>query len=284
MKFRKILLCSVVAFIVVAIIELTAFLTTIIEPRLYDNSSSFLADLLHEADRYDRFLEQGYDPITGWDNPSGMQRIVRDCLGSETTETFDDRGARVTGNGGVTGPVRVITVGDSFTRGNDVDDSETYPSELESLLGRKVANYGVSGFGPVQSLLLFERHIETHRTAQLGILGIMYENILRMRNSFRPAFDRTMKASDGGLSYAVKPFAHNGQIVPNINGPLPAPFPEFLDLVRSRFREDYWRQPEATQAAFLSDPEGGGKETKFGLRGNFTAVPCELQGLHQRQF
>ena len=49
--------------------------------------------------------------------------------------------------------------GDSFTQGNEVSDQDTYPAELERILGVPTANLGVSGYGPDQALLRNPGHV-----------------------------------------------------------------------------------------------------------------------------
>jgi len=55
---------------------------------------------------------------------------------------------------------KLITVsGDSFPMGLVVDSDQTFPQQLEKLLGGvHVYNMGVQGYGPDQSLLAFKRH------------------------------------------------------------------------------------------------------------------------------
>lgn len=54
------------------------------------------------------------------------------------------------------GPVDAIAVGDSFTMGHGVDESDTWVVRLSALTGRKVANLGIGGFGALNELPLLE--------------------------------------------------------------------------------------------------------------------------------
>ncbi len=52
------------------------------------------------------------------------------------------------------GPVDVAAIGDSFTFGYGVDEADAWPARLAGLAGLKVANLGVSGYGPQSELAL----------------------------------------------------------------------------------------------------------------------------------
>lgn len=72
--------------------------------------------------------------------------------------TIGDHSTRSNGN---TGPLAerplTLAVGDSFTFGQDLGDSDSWPAALERLLGRRVINGGVNRFGFDQSVLRAEQ-------------------------------------------------------------------------------------------------------------------------------
>jgi hypothetical protein len=47
----------------------------------------------------------------------------------------------------------ILAVGDSYTAGSEVLDADTWPAQLEKMLGRRVINAGVMGYGVDQSVL-----------------------------------------------------------------------------------------------------------------------------------
>lgn len=57
----------------------------------------------------------------------------------------------------------ILAVGDSFTFGEDVSDTETWPAQLQRLTGRRVLNDGVSGYGFDQIVLRAERLAVVHK-------------------------------------------------------------------------------------------------------------------------
>jgi hypothetical protein len=56
------------------------------------------------------------------------------------------------------GEKRIVIIGDSFTDGSEVDDTETFSWRIEDCLqGVQVINLGVYGYSTAQELLVFER-------------------------------------------------------------------------------------------------------------------------------
>jgi hypothetical protein len=79
-----------------------------------------------------------------------------------TTEVYlDSRGARV---GRASEPpvsgIDLVAVGGSQTFGPGVENHETFASQIATRLGMTVRNFGVSGQGGVESLLLLKRDID----------------------------------------------------------------------------------------------------------------------------
>src|SRR5580658_4271220 len=60
---------------------------------------------------------------------------------------IDSNGLRFTGEEHHTNLPPILAVGDSYTFGEDVSDSETWPAYLQRLTGQRVLNGGVSGYG-----------------------------------------------------------------------------------------------------------------------------------------
>jgi lysophospholipase L1-like esterase len=64
---------------------------------------------------------------------------------------IDSKGLRASGDP-LSGPP-ILAVGDSYTYGEEVKDAETWPAHLQQLLGRRVLNGGVPGYGFDQTVL-----------------------------------------------------------------------------------------------------------------------------------
>lgn len=104
------------------------------------------ARTVHNGREGQRFIddrELGYVPRPGY---------------SAGTVSFDERSLRRNGGAAVTPPDKVIVAtGDSYTYGDEVSDSESWPAHLQALSGARVLNGGVSGYGFDQSVLRAER-------------------------------------------------------------------------------------------------------------------------------
>lgn len=77
----------------------------------------------------------------------------------------------------------VVAVGDSFTFGQDVGDSDSWPAALERRLGYRVVNGGVNAFGLDQAVLRGERLSEIF-APDLLIVGFIPHNVVRCEYSY----------------------------------------------------------------------------------------------------
>lgn len=91
----------------------------------------------------------------------------------------------------------IVAVGDSFTFGDEVQDSETWPAQLERSTGLPVLNGGVSGYGLDQMLLRAERLLDRH-PARLLIVSLIDDSVRRCEFSYRFAWKPYFEL-DGGL-------------------------------------------------------------------------------------
>jgi hypothetical protein len=77
----------------------------------------------------------------------------------------------------------IVAVGDSFTFGQDVGDSDSWPAALERLLGYRVVNGGVNAFGFDQTVLRGERLSEIF-APDLLIVSFIPNNVVRCEYSY----------------------------------------------------------------------------------------------------
>lgn len=107
----------------------------------------------------------------------------------------------------------IVTVGDSFTFGDEVADGETWPARLAEVLGRPVLNGGVSGYGLDQAALRAERLSSEHAPG-IVVLAAIADDINRAE------FDRYQ---------AAKPYfvVEDGDLAPR-SVPVPRGQPEGL--------------------------------------------------------
>ncbi len=93
-------------------------------------------------------------------------------------------------------PPCVSVYGDSVTQGSGVGDDETYPHQLATSLGCRVANYGVGGYGDDQSLLLARAQRDRDR-APVVVIGHTGEGLMRNVSRYRGFIDPGGRGGDG---------------------------------------------------------------------------------------
>ncbi len=174
----------------------------------------------------------GYAPRAGASGGNAWDRVV----------TIDAEGLRENGRARPRG-TPILALGDSFTFGDEVDDADTWPAQLEAQLGRPVLNGGVFGYGLDQMVLRGERLLAgAARTADVVILSVLPEDVLRCEFSYR---------------YAWKPyFAIEGGRLALRNVPVPEPHegPPGESWLRRGLRRSF----VADRAFRLIDPDGWG--------------------------
>jgi hypothetical protein len=77
----------------------------------------------------------------------------------------------------------ILTVGDSFTFGDEVDDINTWPSQLEGLLQQRVLNAGVFAYGIDQAYLRAEKLADVYNPRVI-VLAFIDSDIRRTQLSY----------------------------------------------------------------------------------------------------
>ena len=116
-----------------------------------------------------------FDPVLGWRQKANLGPELFSRAGLVTGE----HGARM--NAREIRPLpqgAILAVGDSFTAGSDVAEHETYPAQLETLLGRPVINAGVGGYGTDQMILAAHKLVPI-LDPRLLVVGILDDDINR---------------------------------------------------------------------------------------------------------
>lgn len=236
---RAILVLPYLAFLLL-LVESAGFLLARLpstRSRLFSDGAAFVERIRGTAAPYGRFVAERYDAVLGWDNPRGTTGTFAACRhGLITANYLEDRSRRTTE---ITAGAPILAFGDSFTRGDEVDDGDSYPAQLSRLLGRRVVNHGVGGYGPLQAALKFQRRAADYPDARTAVLGVTNENFFRMLNSYRPVYF----LNTAGM-FSFQPYMRGGVPRANPNGPEPASFDGLLALARRAFREDYWALAE----------------------------------------
>jgi carbamoyltransferase len=99
------------------------------------------------------------------------------------------------------GRPRILFFGDSFTDGFGVSNHERFTDRMGRTLDAEVYNYGLTGSGTDQQLLIYE-HCARDVAADLVVIGVMVENIQRIVRSHHRSIDRY----SGQYLYLPKPY------------------------------------------------------------------------------
>ncbi len=181
-----------------------------------------------------------HHPQLGWVPTPGEH--AHNAWGTRVTIT--QAGTRANGAESPAG-APVIAVGDSFTFGDEVDDADTWPAQLEGLLATPVVNGGVFGYGLDQIALRAEALLARGRAAAL-VVSIVPNDVLRCEYAYRYAWKPYFSVQDGELALEGVPVPEPDR------GPPQEPAPRrwlrwsFLaDLVYRRLDPEDWLLPDS---------------------------------------
>jgi carbamoyltransferase len=87
------------------------------------------------------------------------------------------------------GKPRILMFGDSFTAGDNCSNEKRYSDQLARMLDAEVYNYGLSGSGTDQQLLIY-REFAHDVEADLIIICVQIDSIRRIQQSHRESIDR----------------------------------------------------------------------------------------------
>jgi carbamoyltransferase len=104
---------------------------------------------------------------------------------------------------------RILFFGDSFTAGFGVSNHERFSDLIGQALAAEVYNYGLTGSGTDQQLLIYEQFARPV-AADLVVIAVMVENIERIVRSYHRTIDRYT----GNYVYVAKPYfkLENGRL------------------------------------------------------------------------
>ena len=115
---------------------------------------------------YDEYLA-ARDDLLGWPGEDALRGPEFDSSGSRPNPEFPDPSKDKS---------CVSLYGDSFTLGVEVDDRHAWGNLLSKLVGCRVANFGIGGYGTDQAYLRFKK---TEDPSPVVVLGYLSSNIVR---------------------------------------------------------------------------------------------------------
>jgi hypothetical protein len=119
-----------------------------------------------------------YHPRLGWIPRPGR-------VSSGWTSNVDASSVRSNGRAFSTASRPILAVGDSFTFGDEVEDSETWAAYLEDILHKRVINAGVGAYGLDQAFLRAELLLEEY-DPDVVFLSFISDDIDRTECSYYP--------------------------------------------------------------------------------------------------
>ena len=131
------------------------------------------------------------DPVLGWTLKPWHKSAGHTTMDHGVRRNFSETSIRTGG---------VLAVGDSFTEGWQVSDSESWPALLEKAIGVPVVNAGVGGYGTDQIVLRAEQLRPIVRPHIL-IVGFLDLDIYRTGHSYFGAPKPHFTIENGELRY-----------------------------------------------------------------------------------
>jgi hypothetical protein len=153
---------------------------------------SRLADWRAEGVQINRLGERAlFDPALGWTLRANRASPDHNTLEHGIRRNFAETALRAG---------HILAVGDSYTEGWEVNDAETWPAQLERLLGRAVLNAGVGGYGTDQIILRAEALLPVVRP-KVVIVGFLEFDIYRAAHTHFGAPKPYFTLEKGELRY-----------------------------------------------------------------------------------
>ena len=218
--------------------------------------------------------QYAYDVQIGWISPPN-------CV-SRTYNADADGFRRTTVKAPLAEPPVLVT-GSSFAKGDEVNDDETWPADLQNLIGRKVVNAGVSGYAFDQTVLSTERLVA--RVRPLFVVASFTPGDIR-RSELKVAWSREkpyFTIADGKLELRNVPVP--GQ--PNA----PVPLPELARWLGRSALADLIVQRLGLQRGWYFDeirgaPSGSGEAITCLLMPRLAAlgVPVVVMAQYSREY
>jgi hypothetical protein len=191
-KKKKILMVFLYCILVFIFFESMSRLLLSVRPfmkriRAYNNDSYWKNSWLKgDKGKGVPFCMHIYDPIRGW----ALKPNIRDMISCDETMTVSSNSKGIRGKVEYAykkpeGKIRILVFGDSFTFGQEVNDTETYAYYLQQILAdTEVINLGIMGYGHDQMLLYLKEEGVRYKP-DIVILGYMTMDEIRNLLSFR---------------------------------------------------------------------------------------------------
>jgi hypothetical protein len=163
-------------------------------------------DIERQIDRHTNIGISRFDPLLGHVPREGFSSIINASGWVNAKLTITQDGFRSNGSEPPPLPADVLVVGDSFTFGAQVSDSETWPACLERKLGRGVDNGGVYNYGTAQALRRASLKLAEKNYTDLVLSTLVGSDFERDRLSYRDGFPKpAVIHTKNGIGWSAVP-------------------------------------------------------------------------------
>jgi hypothetical protein len=163
-------------------------------------------DIERQIDRHTNIGISRFDPLLGHVPREGFSSIINASGWVNAKVTITQDGFRSNGSEPPPLPADVLVVGDSFTFGAQVSDSETWPACLERKLGRGVDNGGVYNYGTAQALRRASLKLAEKNYTDLVLSTLVGSDFERDRLSYRDGFPKpAVIHTKNGIGWSAVP-------------------------------------------------------------------------------
>ena len=189
---------------------------------------------------YKMRLPVQFDPSLGWIPKIGFS-TADNRWGTQVT--IVDHGVRSNGNGEtkLRDGSPILAIGDSFTFGDEVSNTETWPSILERLLKKKVINAGVFAYGIDQAFIRLTMLLDIYRPDTI-IFSFIPPDIARCEYSTAMGADKPyFKVSNNKLVLMNSPLKRPSEgSVPTLHEILG--YSSFIHKLMMKLNPSWWLQ------------------------------------------
>jgi lysophospholipase L1-like esterase len=158
---------AIIVVVILATVEIAAFFYTTYLAKRYGILFYLPQQITEDYATY----ASRVNPRLGWPSPQAIQ------------QQRDDLAKTVAAGNNPEREFPISAYGDSYTEGFGVKPEDAWTNVLGKMLGLRIANYGVPGYGTDQAYLRF--HDNTQDEAKIVLLGVLGENIQRNVNQLR---------------------------------------------------------------------------------------------------
>jgi hypothetical protein len=203
------------------------------------------------------------DPELGYAPAEGFDRVIDSPSDGWFAKrvTITKAGFRDNGNPPARSRAKILAFGDSFTFGDQVSNSETWPSCLERVTGEEVDNAGVFAYGGAQALRRALKFTATDDYSVLLFGTLVGQDFERDRMTYRWGYPApAVIQTEGELKWAEVPSAYLPGSKWN-----PSPYATLLNRVYetselAAFAFDrFGSAPQRPDVLTLAHPDAAGK-------------------------